>query len=33
MYVLVGLVYIRRVLLVEWAIPTIERVGIEDLGE
>ncbi len=32
-YVLAGLVYIGRALLGEWAIPTKERAGIEDLGE
>jgi hypothetical protein len=32
-YVLAGLVYVGRVLLAEWAIPTIERAGMEDLGE
>jgi hypothetical protein len=32
-YILAGLVYIGRVLLVEWAILTTERVGMEDLGE
>jgi hypothetical protein len=32
-YVLAGLVYVGRVLLAEWAIPTTERVGMEDLGE
>jgi hypothetical protein len=32
-YMLAGLVYIGRALLVEWAILTIERVGMEDLGE
>ncbi len=30
---LVGLVYVGRALLAEWAIPTTERVGMEDLGE
>ena len=33
MYILVGLVYVGRVLLVEWAILTKERIEIEDLGE
>jgi hypothetical protein len=32
-YVLAGLVYVRRALLAEWVIPTIERAGMEDLGE
>lgn len=32
-YVLVGLVYVGRALLAEWAIPTKERAGMEDLGE
>jgi hypothetical protein len=32
-YVLAGLVYIRRALLAEWAILTIKRARIEDLGE
>jgi superfamily II DNA helicase RecQ len=32
-YVLAGLVYVGRALLAEWAIPTTERVGMEDLGE
>jgi hypothetical protein len=32
-YVLAGLVYVGRALLGEWAIPTKERPGIEDLGE
>ncbi len=30
---LAGLVYVGRALLAEWAIPTKERAGIEDLGE
>ncbi len=33
MYVLVGLIYMGRALLVEWAILITERVGMEDLGE
>jgi hypothetical protein len=33
MYVLAGLVYIRRALLAEWAILIKERVRIEDLRE
>jgi superfamily II DNA helicase RecQ len=32
-YVLAGLVYVGRALLGEWAIPTKERVEMEDLGE
>jgi len=32
-YILAGLVYVGRALLAEWAIPTKERTGIEDLGE
>jgi hypothetical protein len=32
-YVLAGLVYVGRALLGEWAIPTKERAGMEDLGE
>jgi hypothetical protein len=30
---LAGLIYIKRALLVKWAILTIERIGIEDLRE
>lgn len=32
-YVLAGLMYVRRALLGEWAIPNKERPGMEDLGE
>jgi hypothetical protein len=32
-YILAGLIYIGRILLGEWAISTIERPSIEDLGE
>jgi superfamily II DNA helicase RecQ len=32
-YMLAGLVYVGRALLGEWAIPTAERPGMEDLGE
>jgi hypothetical protein len=32
-YVLAGLVYIRRALLTEWAIPITERIRMEDLRE
>jgi hypothetical protein len=32
-YVLAGLVYIRRALLVKWAILTIKRARIKDLKE
>ena len=32
-YMLAGLVYVGRALLGEWAIPTKERVEMEDLGE
>jgi hypothetical protein len=32
-YVLAGLVYVRRALLAEWAILTIKRARMEDLGE